>query len=279
MINPIVIAEIGGVHIGNLERAKMLARLAKLANANILKTQKRNPYESVPKELWDKPHPNPYVSYGKTYLEHRINLELSIGQHAELKKYCEEIDIEYSTSIWDLTSAKEIIGLKPKKIKIPSACNMNFTLMNYLFNNYDGEVHVSLGMTTKDEREIIHNYLKPYRERIVVYHCTSIYPCPFEKLYLLEIKKLKDIYPTVGFSNHGYGIASDILAMGYGCNYFERHFVDDRAFRHGDAAASLEPDGLRRVCRDLKNVSLAISYRPDELDEIEKQQQNKLRSI
>ena len=66
--------------------------------------------ESVKKELWNKPHPNKIFTYGKTYLEHRINLELSIKQHKELKKYCESINIEYSTSVWDITSTKEIIS-------------------------------------------------------------------------------------------------------------------------------------------------------------------------
>ena len=96
---PFIIAEIGCTHIGNLERAKSLARLAKLAGADMLKTQKRNPRESVPEIWWDKPHPNERFSYGKTYLEHRENVELSIEQHAELKAYCDEIDIEYSTSV------------------------------------------------------------------------------------------------------------------------------------------------------------------------------------
>ena len=118
-----VIAEIGGTHAGDLNRAKNLAKLAKLSGADILKTQKRNPKESVKKEMWDKPHPNEIFSYGATYLEHRMNLELSIEQHKELKDYCESIDIEYSTSVWDITSTKEVIGLNPAMIKIPSASN------------------------------------------------------------------------------------------------------------------------------------------------------------
>ena len=107
-----IIAEIGGTHIGSISRAKKLAKLAKLAGADVLKTQKRNPKECVRKELWREPHPNEMFSYGRTYLDHRNNLELSIEQHAELKGYCNSIDIRYSTSVWDITSAKEVIKLK-----------------------------------------------------------------------------------------------------------------------------------------------------------------------
>ncbi len=142
MDNFTVIAEIGGTHIGSLERAKKLAKLAKLSGAHVVKTQKRNPKESVKKELWNQPHPNQMYSYGKTYLKHRENLELSIEEHAELKKYCESINIEYSTSVWDITSTKEVIKLNPKFIKIPSACNKNEDIFNLLINDYKGQIHI-----------------------------------------------------------------------------------------------------------------------------------------
>ena len=152
MDNFTVIAEIGCSHAGSLKRAKKLAKLAKLSGANVVKTQKRNPKESVKKELWNQPHPNQMYAYGNTYLKHRENLELSINDHIELKKYCDDIDIIYSTSVWDMTSTKEIVALNPKLIKIPSACNDRRDIMTYLFNNYQGEIHISTGMLTIDER-------------------------------------------------------------------------------------------------------------------------------
>ena len=70
-------------------------------------------------------------------------------------KTCKEFNIEYSTSVWDVTSAKEIASLEPGMLKVPSACNLNKYLLMELINNYKGEIHVSLGMTTKDEEEKI----------------------------------------------------------------------------------------------------------------------------
>lgn len=280
-----VIAEIGATHIGNMDRAKMLIRLAKDSGADYAKFQKRNPYESVPNSQWDKPHPNEIFSYGKTYLEHRLNLEFTIGQHKELKAYCESIGVGYSTSVWDMTSAKEVITLNPDYIKIPSACNGNITLLDYIDKNYSGDIHISLGMTTKEERKaLIEKYnfhQRPGKPRYVFYHCVSGYPVPFEKIHLKEIAALeRDILfgpECIGFSNHGFGIAMEPAAYILGCRWFERHFIDDRTFRHTDASASLEPQGLSKLSRDLLALEKALTYKPDELEEIELVQKNKLR--
>lgn len=276
-----VVAEIGACHVGSVDRAKSLIRLAKLAGANYVKLQKRNPIESVPKEWHNRPHPNKRFAYGDTYLDHRLALELSIDQHKELKDFCELIGIGYACSVWDLTSAGEIIGLSPDFIKIPSAFNNDLVLIQKLLDEYEGDIHISLGMSTKREREDLDQFLSypaNLRNRVVIYHCTSEYPCPFEHLYLLEIENLK-YFPAkaLGFSNHGYGISADIVAYTLGVTWIERHFIDDRTFRHTDACLSLEPDGLRRLCRDLKNIQKSISYKeglsPEELE-----QKNKFRS-
>lgn len=273
-----IIAEIGGTHIGSLERAKKLAKLAKISGADILKSQKRNPKESTPKKMWDKPHPNQIFSYGKTYLEHRINLELPIEDHAKLMRYCESIDLDYSTSVWDVTSTKEVIGIKPKFIKIPSACNHNDEILNLLIHEFDGEIHISTGMTSKSERIILYKKLLPHKDRIVIYHCTSGYPVPFEKLYLKEIINLSKIFPNVGYSNHGYGIATEPVAYSLGARFFERHFIDDRMFRHTDASCSLEPQGLHKLNRDITAVSKTLQFKPDHIPDIEMEQRIKLRN-
>ena len=129
--------------------------------------------------------------------------------------------------------------------------------------------HQTTGMMTRDERRALFSKLLPYRGRIVVYHCTSSYPCPFDELYLMEVEKIvrEGTWKAVGFSNHGYGIAADIAAITLGATWVERHFIDDRAFPHTDSAASLEVDGLRRLCRDVKNVRKALQHKKIDLTE------------
>jgi sialic acid synthase len=278
-----LIAEIGCVHLGSLERAKELAKLAKISGADVLKTQKRNPKESTPKNLWNTPHPNQGFAYGKTYLEHRENLELPLEAHQELQRYCQDIGIEYSSSIWDKTSTKEIITLDPLFIKVPSACNHNHNLLDILFSEYNGDVHISLGMTTKEERRHIINLFTKgkyamYRYRTVFYHCVSGYPLPFKQAYLKEIEELCNHFDKVGFSNHSRGIALDPCAFTLGARYFERHFIDDRTCPVTDAANSLEPQGFHKLKRDLNAIKEALKYKPNNLDEIELVQRNKLRS-
>jgi len=275
-----IIAEIGAVHLGSLERAKELASLSRICGADYVKTQKRNPEESTPNHMRDLPHPNKIFSYGDTYLEHRQNLELDIQEHIELKKYCDSIGIKYSSSVWDITSAREIINLNPDFIKVPSACNQHWKMLNIIKDEYDGQIHISSGMTTREETEKLVEWMKPIGERIVYYHCTSKYPCPFENLYLLEIEKMKPLTKygiTLGFSNHGKGIASDMAAYVLGAEWIERHFIDDRTIRHTDAAASLEPSGLKKLCRDLNAVYRAMDIKPKKMDEEEIEQRKKLK--
>lgn len=276
-----MVAEIGCIHIGSLERAKLLTRLAAICGADYIKLQKRNPKDSVPKRIQDQPHPNLNFAYGNTYLKHRMAVELDVEDHVKLQEYCNSIGIGYATSVWDVVSAREIIPLNPDFIKIPSACNLNKNLLEVLATEYEGDVHISTGMTTASEKARLYDMLSDMslRERVVIYHCTSEYPCPFKHLYLLEIENMRQLtsMKAVGFSNHGFGISADIVAYTLGAQWIERHFVDDRTFRHTDAAASLEPDGLRRVCRDLKAAHKALTHRGSGITEEELKQKNKLR--
>lgn len=280
--NPKVVAELGAVHLGSMDRARNLIRLAKEAGVDFVKFQKRNPHECVPEKIKNLPHPNKDFAYGNTYLEHRLALELTIDQHFELMQHCGLYDVKYSCSVWDMTSAREICSIQPAFIKIPSACNHDLQLINYVIDNFAGDIHISTGLTSKIATFELLKFIMSWPSRFVVYHCTSIYPCPFDKLNLLEIEELCSLKKTgvrIGFSNHGYGIAADIAAYVLGAEYIERHFIDDRTIRHTDAAASLEFDGMRRLCRDLKNVHTSLTYKPNEIYLEEQKQSDKLRVI
>lgn len=284
-LKPYVIAEIGCNHKGDFEIAKEHIRLAKLfCCADAVKFQKRNNSELFTKEQFNSPHPNPKNSYGKTYGAHREFLEFNIDQHALLKNYCEELNITYSCSVWDITSAMEIASLSPSFIKIPSACNNNMTMLEWLCVNYSGEVHVSTGMTTKHEiDQIVNLFIRFSRNSdLILYNCTSGYPVPFEDVCLLEINDLRGKYDNVikdiGFSGHHLGISVDVAAYSLGANIIERHFTLNRAWKGTDHAASLEPDGLRRLVRDLNVVYKAMNYKSQDILPIELEQRLKLKN-
>ena len=280
---PKVIAEIGCNHKGDLDTAFELIKLAKSCNADVAKFQKRNSKELLTEEQYNTPHPNPINSYGNTYGAHREFLEFSLEEHQALKRYCKEIGIEYSTSVWDITSAKEISKLNPQFIKVPSACNNHFDMLNVLRDEYSGDVHISLGMTTKDEEQQIMDFFSETDslKRLVIYACTSGYPVPFNETCLLEISRLIDKYKnkvkTIGFSGHHLGIAIDIAAYTLGANWIERHFTKDRTWKGTDHSASLEPAGLSKLTRDLKASYNSLTYKENEILDIEAPQRGKLK--
>lgn len=283
---PKVISEIGCNHMGQFEIAKELIKLSKDCGANVAKFQKRNNKELLTEEQYFAPHPNPWNSYGATYGEHREFLEFSLNQHVQLKKYAESIGIDYSTSVWDTTSAKEIISIDPILIKVPSACNNNFAMLKELRDNYKGEVHVSFGMTTHAEEEKVVSFFEETdqaKKRLVIYSCTSGYPVPFKDVCLLEISRLYDVYEervkNIGFSGHHLGIAIDIAAFTLGANWIERHFTKDRTWKGTDHAASLEVPGMQKLIRDLYHTYEALTYKSSEILEIEDVQRKKLKNV
>ena len=281
-----VIAEIGGNHKGDMEIAhEMIMIAAQFCKVDVVKFQKRHSKELLSPDEYSAPHPVPQNSYGKTYGEHREFLEFNLEQHKQLKKWCEDWDAIYSTSVWDVTSAKEIASLNPELIKIPSACNLKYDMLEYLCDKYIGEIHISFGMTTQSEEEEIVKFFEEHgrSKDLVIYSCTSGYPVPFEDICLKEILRLREKFENrikgIGFSGHHLGIAADVAALAYGAKYFERHFTLDRTWKGTDHAASLEPDGMRKLTRDLKNVSKGLSYKQKEVLDIEEVQRKKLKRV
>ena len=284
MVKPKIIAEIGCNHKGDIEIAKAMISTAKAyCNVDAVKFQKRDIKSLLSTNEYNAPHPVAYNSYGKTYGEHREFLEFSIDQHKELKNHCAKIGIEYSSSVWDFKSALDIISIKPLFIKVPSACNLNKKLLKVLCKNFYGEIHLSLGMTTRKEEKKIINLFKKYDrlKDLVIYSCTSGYPVQFKDVCLKEITRLKKSYgnlvKAVGFSGHHLGIAVDLGAFMLGAEYIERHFTMDRTWKGTDHAASLEPDGLRKLVRDIDSLAASFEEKSIEILEIELNQRNKLK--
>ena len=281
---PQLVAEIGCNHCGDFARAQEMVRTAaQFCQVPAVKFQKRAPRESLRPEEYARPHPEPRHSYGASYGEHRDYLEFTLDQHRELQALCNEVGVVYACSVWDFASAREIAALGPPFIKIPSACNTQFELARLLCLVHGGGIHVSLGMTTAAETEqIVEFYVQQGRARdVVLYHCTSGYPVAFEDTNLLEIPRLIQNYAgvvgAIGYSGHHNGIAVEIAAYALGAVWLERHFTLDRTLKGTDHAASLEPDGLRRLWRDLKATEKSLRRKPEEILPVEAPQRAKLK--
>ena len=279
-----VIAEVGCNHKGDPDIAReMIMIAATVCRVDVIKFQKRTPKEMLTEAEYNAPHPNPYFAYGPTYGAHREALEFTTNQHKLLKGWCEQFGAEYSTSVWDVTAAREVISIKPRFLKVPSACNQNLPLLTVLADEFDGEIHISLGMTTWEEEErLVDFFAKRNRAKdLVLYSCTSGYPVSFEEINLREISRIRDKFggavKEIGFSGHHLGIAADIAAITLGATWVERHFTLDRTWRGTDHAASLEPDGMRKLARDIRNVSKAMQFKSEEILPVEHVQRSKLK--
>merc|ERR1712070_350463 len=203
----------------------------------------------------------------------------------ELQKHCEKIGLIYSCSVWDTTAAGEIVSLNPPLIKVGSPSNQHWEMQKVLRDEYSGDVHISTGMTTKEEVEKIVKFWEEgkgdAKNRVILYNCTSGYPVPFKDVCLLDLRILQEKYQhrvkAIGFSGHHLGIAIDVAAYALGAEWIERHFTKDRTWKGTDHAASLEPAGLGKLCRDLKATYKVMSYKNTDILDVEQVQRKKLK--
>ncbi len=266
-----LIAEIGCNHQGNINLAKELIVNARRCGCNIVKFQKRTPELQFTPEKFNAPHPSPENAFGKTYGEHRKNLEFNIEQHRELMNFARANRIEYSCSVFDIISAKELVSIHPSHIKIPSTCNHNSEIIEYIAKNFFGTIHVSLGMTTHTEEANLitilnkHNKLK----NTVLYHCVSCYPVEDKDVCLPEITRLSKIYQSevkaIGLSGHHIGTLVDCMALALGVQYIERHFTFDKNAKGSDHKISLNYDEMRELSEQLNHASLYLNQKPKKI--------------
>jgi N-acetylneuraminate synthase len=279
-----LVAEIGCNHMGDFALAKKFIDIAdSFCDVRYVKFQKRNVRELLSPEQYAAPHPVPANAFGDTYGAHREFLEFDLDQHRELKRYCEERGLVYACSVWDIVSFREIASLEPEYIKIPSATNTHLELLDFACREFGGKIHLSLGMTTRvEEAQIIELFRRRRRMKdLVVYACTSGYPIEPQQACLLEIPRLIEAYgdevAAIGYSGHHKGIGIDIVAVTLGARYIERHFTLDRTWKGTDHAASLEPDGLRRLNRNIHEALAALRCKDSEILAIEEDQRRKLK--
>lgn len=282
---PNIVAEIGCNHMGEMGTAKELIDLAKEAGVGYVKFQKRHNKELLTEEQYNTPHPIPENSYGNTYGEHREFLEFNVSQNRELKEYCDSVGIVFSTSVWDVTSAKEMITFNPEFLKVPSACNNNFDMLRVLRDEFKGQIQLSIGMTTKEEIEKIISFFEKTNQaktRLLIYSCTSGYPVPAKNVALLEINWLYENYESrvseIGFSGHHLGTNLDIAAYTLGARWIERHFTKDKTWKGTDHGASLEPDELKALVDGLNETFEALHFKDSEILPIEQVQRDKLKN-
>lgn len=254
---PFTIAEIGQNHQGDVEIAKELITQAKLCGVDAVKSQKRDIGSLLTAAEYDRPYSSPNA-FAKTYGKHREALELSEANYIELFEHARSIGLEFFSSPWDTVSAELLNGLGMRFFKVPSACLTHHVLLEALVS-YQKPIILSTGMSTLEEIDAAMEILADAPE-VFLLQCTSSYPSSFPSINLRVIPMYAQRYPdaVIGFSGHHRGIAIDVAAVALGARVIERHFTLDRTMKGSDHAASLEPNGLARLVRDLRATGQAL---------------------
>jgi len=250
-----IIAEIGINHNGSLAIAKRLIDEAVQAGCDAVKFQKRTPELCTPKDQWLLERDTPWGRM--TYINYRHMVELGYEEYAEIDAYCRQKGIDWFVSCWDEVAVDFMEQFNPGVYKFASASLTDHALIEKV--RQTGKPYIlSTGMSTMPEiRTAVDKF---GTDNLLIAHSTSAYPCPPHELNLRMIETLADLWPgtPIGYSGHETGLATTVAAVAMGASFVERHFTLDRAMWGSDHAASVEPQGMQKLVRDIRDVELSL---------------------
>jgi len=248
-----VVAEIGINHNGDLDIAKRLISVAVAAGCQAVKFQKRTVDVVYSPEELARLRESPF---GETNGELKRGLEFGEAQYREIDHYCREVKILWFASCWDAASVDLVERFSPPCYKIASASLTDDALLRHT-RSTGRPIILSTGMSSLDQ--IDHAVEVLGKGDLVVLQACSAYPSAYGDLNLRAIGTLRERYGVpVGYSGHETGLPSTIAAVALGASVVERHITLDRAMWGTDQAASLEPNGITRLVRDIRLVETAL---------------------
>ena len=281
-----IIAEIGINHNGDLKIAKKLIDIAEFAGCDVVKFQKRNPDVCVPEHQKGVMRDTPWGRM--TYLDYKHKVEFGASEYYMIDGYCKDKGIDWTVSVWDLDSVEFIKPYDVSFIKIPSALLTDYELIRECSKRFKKLV-LSTGMSTIDEIDKavksmgceVGNYDSHLKRcEFALLHCNSTYPAPVDELNLSCIKTLKDRYGCeVGYSGHEYGLTTTIASLCFGATIIERHITLDKSMWGTDHMSSVEPHGLIKLVRGIRELESAIGNGVKVVTDSEKPIRDKLRKI
>jgi N-acetylneuraminate synthase len=256
-----IISEIGINHNGSIDKCKELIMLSKVAGADYVKIQKRNPDVCVPEHQKTKRRLTPWGEM--SYLEYKYRIEFSEEQIKELVEYSNNLGIDFFASVWDSDSV-DVMAKYTRIAKIGSASITDIKLCKYAREKFNFLI-ISTGMSTEEEIENCINACNPD----VIMHTNSTYPCPVEDINLRYIERMNEKWgpksdqgSSIGYSGHEYGLVTTFAAVAMGCTWVERHVTLDRNMWGSDQKSSIEPSGLIKLVKGIRDIESATKYDP-----------------
>ena len=237
-----VVAEIGINHNGSLETAKELIKASAEAGCNAVKFQKRTVDVVYTSEELARPRENPF---GTTNGDLKRGLEFGQAEYQEIDRYCKSLNIDWFVSCWDEASVDFIEQFNPPCYKIASASLTDDDLLRH-HRKYGRPIILSTGMSTMEE--IQHAIEVLGEDKLIVLHSTSTYPAQLEELNLRMISTLQEKYDVpIGYSGHEPGLSTTFATAVMGASMIEKHITLDRSLWGSDQAASVEPQGIKKL--------------------------------
>ena len=272
-----IIGEIGTNHLGDLKIAKKIIDVAKDAGCDAVKFQKKNVEKIYTKEFLDSPIDSPW---GTTQRQMRVHREFTIKQYEMINKYCKKKKIEWFVSCWDTESQISMRKFKTKYNKVASAM-LTHTKLLELIAKEKKYTFISTGMSTIKNIENAVKIFRKYKCPFELTHCHSAYPMPTNEANLNLIPTLqKKFNCKVGYSGHEIGATNvSIPAVMLGASSIERHITLNRTWYGHDQAASLEPEGLQKLIRDIRVLDKIKGNGKKKIWPTEIPNQKKLRQI
>ena len=252
---PVLIAEIGINHNGDINLAKKLIDSSADANFDAVKFQKRDINLVYSEELLNSKRESPW---GTTQREQKEGLEFSEKEYLEIDSYCKKKKIKWFASAWDVNSLKFLDAFNLEYNKIASAMIVD---LNFLKEVAKRKKHtfISTGMSTENDISKAVEIFRANKCSFELMHCVSTYPMKVEDANLLTINALKDKFKCeVGYSGHENGVAVSLAAFMLGISSLERHITQDRTMYGSDQAASLEPKGMKNLADSINKMFIAL---------------------
>ena len=250
-----IIAEIGINHNGDLEICKKLIDIAVTSGCNAVKFQKRDIDLVYTQDFLDSPRKSPW---GATQREQKAGIEFGLEEYREISRYCQEKEIEWFASAWDLNSQQFLRQFHCKFNKVASAMIVYHELLKMIAEE-GKHTFISTGMSTYAEIQQAVDIFRNADCLFELMHTVSTYPMKSEDANLNVINTLKEKYQCdVGYSGHESGLAVSYAASALGITSLERHITLDRAMYGSDQSASLEPIGLRMLVGAVRKIEVAM---------------------
>jgi len=269
-----IVAEIGINHNGDISIAKKMIDMASSAGCDAVKFQKRTVEDVYTKEELERPRENPF---GPTNGDLKRGLEFGKKEYEEIDKYCKQKNIIWFASPWDIKSVDFLEEFNVPCYKIASACLTDDELLKHI-KSKEKPIILSTGMSSIEQ--IRHAVEILGEDNLVLLHCTSTYPSANEELNLKVISWLKESFNCpIGYSGHEATVYASFTAALLGAYVIERHITLSRAMWGSDHAASLESDGLNRLVRDIRLISVWLGDGKKRIFESEKPILQKLRKV